>query len=295
MNRFNYIMIVLSAVLMLTACYNNESQSDAFGNFEADEIIISAQVGGPLMNYHLEKGQPVEAGVSYALVDTLELALQKRQVAVKKSAGEAQLVGFETQKNIYKERKANLKRDQLRIARMLKEGAATQKQLDDVEGAMAVIDRQVEHVQSQVYALKKELEVLDAQMDVLTDKISRCLIKAPTAGIVLETYKEAAELVVPGQAIFKMANMDALDLRVFLSGTQLSHVKVGQKVSVIIDESETENRRLEGTITWIASDAEFTPKIIQTKEERVKLVYAATIKVQNDGALKIGMPGEIQF
>ena len=178
---------------------------------------------------------------------------------------------------------------------MLKDGAATQKQLDDITGQIGVLERQIESTRTQYTSVNKELEVLDAQVAATRDVLDRCSVMAPASGTILETYVEQGELAAPGKPLFKIANLDELTLKVYVSGTQLPKVKIGQEVKVLIDKSETENQTLSGRVDWISSEAEFTPKIIQTKEERVKLVYAVKVLVKNDGTLKIGMPGEIRW
>ena len=178
---------------------------------------------------------------------------------------------------------------------MKEDGAATQKQLDDIKGQIRIIDKQILNIKTQFTAISKELDVLDAQTAMLTDQLKRCSIKPPTTGTVLETYVKQGELTAPGKPLYKMANLDKLNLKVYVSGAQLPNVKLGQEVEVIIDKTRKENQTLSGIITWISSEAEFTPKIIQTKEERVKLVYAVKVAVINDGSLKIGMPGKIRW
>jgi len=178
---------------------------------------------------------------------------------------------------------------------MKKDGAATQKQLDDINGQISIIDKQILSTKTQFTAISKEIEVLNAQAAMLHEQLKRCSVKPPITGVILETYAKQGELTAPGKPLYKIANLDNLTLKVYLSGAQLSVVKIGQTIEVLIDENESKNQTLSGIITWISSEAEFTPKIIQTKEERVKLVYAMKVSVKNDGTLKIGMPGEVIF
>jgi HlyD family secretion protein len=175
------------------------------------------------------------------------------------------------------------------------EGAATQKQLDDLTGEINVADRQIASIQTRFLQIDSELEVLEAQRAATMDQLQRCSVISPVSGIILETYIEEGELVTPGKPLFKLAPLEELTLKVYVSGAQLPQMKIGQKVQVLVDKSEKENQSFEGTVTWISPQAEFTPKIIQTKEERVKLVYAVKVAVKNDGTLKIGMPGEIRL
>ena len=288
-------LTLLGATLLLAACNNNSKVADAYGNFEADEIIVSAENSGKLLTFNTEEGKTITQGEAVALVDTLPLHLQKLQTESQMAAIQSKKGTIQTQIAVIRQQKSNLERDKTRVANMLKDGAATQKQMDDITGNLEVFDKQISNVKSQEVSLNSEADVAVAQLAQITDKLQRCLIVAPTNGMVLETYKKEGELVNQGQSLFKMADISSLNLRVYVSGDQLPHIKIGQKVKVFIDDTAATNRQLEGTVSWIASEAEFTPKIIQTKKERVKLVYAAKVKVPNDGSLKIGMPGEIRL
>ncbi|MDP4205827.1 MAG: HlyD family efflux transporter periplasmic adaptor subunit, partial [Bacteroidota bacterium] len=203
--------------------------------------------------------------------------------------------GFKAQMAVYQEQKKTAKTNFDRFSRMYAEGASTRKQVDDLEGQLMVIDRQMETVKTQFTSLDKEIEVVNTQLAQLNDLQNRSAVKSPISGIVLERYHRAGEMVNPGAALFKLGDLSYLTLRVYVSGAQLSHVNLNQKVKVLIDQDAKSNQTLEGIVTWISPEAEFTPKIIQTKEERVKQVYAVKVKVRNDGRLKIGMPGEIKF
>ena len=288
-------LTLLGATLLLAACNNNSKVADAYGNFEADEIIVSAENSGKLLTFNTEEGKTITQGEAVALVDTLPLHLQKLQTESQMATIQSKKGTIQTQIAVIRQQKSNLERDKTRVANMLKDGAATQKQMDDITGNLEVFDKQISNVKSQEVSLNSEADVAVAQLAQITDKLQRCQIVAPTNGMVLETYKKEGELVNQGQSLFKMADISSLNLRVYVSGDQLPHIKIGQKVKVFIDDTAATNRQLEGTVSWIASEAEFTPKIIQTKKERVKLVYAAKVKVPNDGSLKIGMPGEIRL
>ncbi len=188
-----------------------------------------------------------------------------------------------------------LEKDFQRLSNMLKDGAATQKQYDDVEGQMVVIDRQVKSHQAQLNSIVAEVAVVDTQIAALEDQLSRCRVRMPVRGTILQKFNQTGELAVAGKPLAKVADLERLYLRAYVSGNQLPNIKIGQKVTVLIDRDKKTNQSLEGTITWIASSAEFTPKIIQTKEERVDQVYAIKVLVLNDGRVKIGMPGEVKF
>jgi len=288
-------IISILVTFLFFACGNNEEKSDAFGNFEADPVIVSAESSGKILELNIEKGQQIEQGAMAAVIDTMQVSLKLKQIEAQKAAVTANRQSIRTQIEVFEEQIKNLRINQKRVENMLKDGAATQKQLDDINGQISVLERQIENTQTKYTAVNKELEVLDAQQAASRDMLERCIVTAPSGGTILETYVERGELAAPGKPLFKLANLDVLTLKVYVSGAQLPKVKIGEEVNVLIDETKTENQELKGRITWISPEAEFTPKIIQTKEERVKLVYAVKVAVQNDGTLKIGMPGEIRF
>ncbi|WP_167619610.1 HlyD family secretion protein [Maribellus sediminis] len=289
----NLILVILS--LLLFSCGNTEEKSDAFGNFEADPVIISSESAGRVLELNIDKGQTIEKGTKAALIDTVQMSLKLKQIDAQKAAVVAKRQSIQSQVSVFEEQIKNLRTNEDRIRRMLKDGAATQKQLDDITGQISVLERQIENTRTQYISVNKELEVLDAQQDATKDLLDRCTIVAPVNGTILETYVEQGEMASPGKPLFKIADLEHLTLKVYVSGAQLPKVKIGQEVNVLIDKSATENQTLSGKVDWISSEAEFTPKIIQTKEERVKLVYAVKVLVKNDGTLKIGMPGEISW
>ena len=290
-----YILITVILAVAFSGCTNNSNQSDAFGNFEAETVIVSSESSGKILEMHIEKGQKIEAGSVTAIIDTMQLHLKLKQIQAQKEAVAARRKTISSQVAIFEEQKKNLQINKKRISKMLKDGASTQKQLDDITGQIDVLDRQIESTRTQYDPISKELEVLEAQKEITEDLIKSCTIKSPAEGTILETYAEEGELATPGKPLFKMAGLDELTLRVYVSGAQLPHIKTAQTVKVKVDKDETENQLFTGNVTWISSEAEFTPKIIQTKEERVKLVYAVKIAVKNDGTLKIGMPGEVSW
>jgi HlyD family secretion protein len=291
--KYNLLLLIL--VLSLFGCNRNTEQSDAYGSFEAETVIVSAESAGKILQLTIEKGQHIKAGELAALIDTVQINLQLLQIDAQKEAINSRRQTINSQIEVLNEQKANLKINENRTKKMLKDGAATQKQLDDIQGNMSVIDKQIASTKTQFLSVSKEQEVLEAQKSSLLDRLARCTVKSPISGTILETYAEQGELTAAGKSLFKIADLSELELKVYVSGAQLPNIKLGQKVEVLIDKNETENQTLSGKITWISSEAEFTPKIIQTKEERVKFVYAVEVTVKNDGALKIGMPGEVNF
>jgi len=289
------ILLALIIGLTMISCNNQKDASDAFGNFEADDQLIASEIAGKLLNCNFEEGITLSKGAEIAVVDTLPLKLQVSQLNSQLTTIQARRQSVQAQMAVVEQQKKNLEVDKTRLLNMMKDGAATQKQIDDVTGNLQLLDKQRSSTQSQELILSGESEVINTQLAQLQDKLNRCKITTPITGLVLERYKKAGELVGTGQSLCRIADVTTLNLRVYISGVQLPHLKIGQKVKVLIDDTATKNRSLEGTVSWISSEAEFTPKIIQTKVERVKLVYAVKVRVPNDGSLKIGMPGEIKF
>ena len=286
--------LFLSLVILLGACSNNKTKSDAFGNFETDEVMISSENSGKIMQTAFSEGEKVKKGDIMAVIDTVNLALQRSQLLAQKESVLAQKAGVYASVAVSDQQITNVQKDHVRIKKMLAEGAATPKQMDDIEGQIALTGKQKKAYEAQISAIEKSAEAVDAQIAVLNDRITTSVVKAPISGIILEKYAETGELAAPGKSLYKLANMDTLILRVYVSGPQLTQVKVGSQVKVMIDGIDG-IKESTGTLAWISSEAEFTPKIIQTREERVKLVYAAKVRVPNDGSLKLGMPGEIKF
>ncbi len=288
-------LIIAFFSLLLFNCSNSDEKSDAFGNFEADPVIVSSESSGKILQLNIEKGQKIKTGFVTAIIDTGQINLKLEQIDAQKTAILSKKQSIQSQIDVFEAQIKTLKPNEKRIAQMVKDQAATQKQLDDITGQINVIEKQIESTETQFTSVNNELKVLETQKETTKDLLARCTVKSPVGGTILETYAEQGELATPGKPLFKIADLGKLTLKVYVSGAQLPKVKIGQQVNVIIDKSETENQSMEGTVEWISSEAEFTPKIIQTKEERVKLVYAVKIAVKNDGTLKIGMPGEISW
>ncbi len=286
------ILSTLVLIALLSAC-SAETESDAYGNFEAIETIISSETTGKLISFTIKEGQTYQVNERVGVVDTLNLYLQKQQLLASKAAVGSKISNILSQIDVYKEQKTTLLKDQKRLQELLKEGAATQKQVDDINGKINVTDKQIASIETQNKSVLNEIKSLEWKAKIIDEQISKCKIENPINGTVLEKYVSESEFVTTGKPLYKIANLDVLELRVYISGAQLSKIKIGQKVKVLIDESKTENYETQGIISWVSNQAEFTPKIIQTKEERVKLVYAVKVKVKNDGRLKIGMPGEM--
>lgn len=282
-------------ITLLAGCSGNNHKSDAYGNFEATEIIVSAEASGKLLAFNVEDGLTLEAGANVGYIDTVQLSLKRAQLLATRQSVSAKIANILAQIDVLKEQRRVAETDKKRLEKLFGENAATQKQLDDVNGQISVIDRQIVSIETQNAAVLSDVKSLDAQIAQINDHIHKSVIVNPLRGTVLTKYAEPSEVIAYGKPLYKIADLQTMFLRVYISGDQLPHAAIGQKVHVLIDETKKDNQSLEGEISWISSKAEFTPKIIQTKEERVNMVYAVKIKIQNDGRLKIGMPGEVNF
>ncbi len=288
-------LILFIVLIGLVSCSNNDPLSDAYGNFEAVTVSVSAEASGKILELKVEEGQDLQAGQLIGLVDTTDLYLKKLQLLAQRKSVATRLSGVRGQIEVQEQQKINLLVEKNRITRLLADKAATPKQLDDINGAVELVDRQVSSIKTQNDGIIEEQEVINRQIAQVNESIRKCYLRNPAAGTVLVKYAEAGEITAPGKPVYKIADLSELELKVYISGNQLPTVKIGQKVSVLIDKDQKSNRKLEGSVSWISPKAEFTPKIIQTKEERVNLVYAVKVRVKNDGSLKIAMPGEVNF
>ncbi len=277
---------------MLFSCSSNSDLADGYGNFEAIETIISAESNGKLMHFDINEGQVIQKGTNVGYIDTIPLSLKKEQLRASKKVIASKSKGVLSQISVLKSQLKTANVSKNRIQNLIKENAGTQKQLDDINGKIDMINHQIISVESQNAPIINELKSLDIQLQQIDDQIQKSLITNPVTGTVLVKYAEPFEVTAFGKPLYKIADISTMQLRVYISETQLSSVKIGQEVTIKIDEGDS-MKSLTGIVTWIATEAEFTPKIIQTKEERINLVYAVKIDVKNNGSLKIGMPGEM--
>ena len=289
--------VVIPIVLLLAAagCNRGESDADAWGTFEADEVIISAETPGRIIRMDVTEGMLVAGGAVIAVTDTTMPVLQRGELDAVTAQAQARLAGIAAQDAVIRQQMDNLAVNIERTRRMLADGAATQKQLDDLTGQMEVLRRQGEANGTQRRSVAAEQQGIAAKRAVLDEQIARSTVRAPYDATVIEKYASAHELTAAGKPLVKLADMKTMKLKVWVSGAQLAEVKTGTTCTVRIDQGKKEFKNYTGTVTHIAEKAEFTPKIIQTKEERVTLVYAVTIEVPNDGSIKSGMPGEAIF
>jgi membrane fusion protein YbhG len=302
----------ISAVILLS-CNRNGNKFDASGTFEADEVVVSSSANGKILALNIEEGSVLAKDSIVGIVDPTDLSLQKEQVQAsiralseKTSDATQQVKLLQDQLGVQQTQLNNLLHEKTRIENLLKEDAATQKQLDDINFQIESAKKQMSVTQQQINvqrtntatqnrSILSEGKPLEKKAEQLQDQLNKTQIKNPVNGTVLTKYAEAGEITSNGKALYKLADLSTITLRAYVTGTQLPGIKLGQQVQVLIDSGANKYREYPGTITWISDKAEFTPKTIQTKEERANLVYATKIKVRNDGYLKIGMYGEVKF
>jgi len=293
-----YFILILAAIAII-GCSNSNDKSDAYGNFETDETVLSAENAGKINDILVKEGDKVQKGQLLAVIDTVQLDFQRQQLLASMTAVSSKRQDVQVQVDVLNERKANLLRDKKRFEKMFAEGSATQKTVDDINGELEVIDKNIIATRTGLNTantgLMSEIKPLSEQLKLVNDKIAKCKIFATLTGTVMTKYVQNSEFAVIGKPLFKLANTEDMYLKVYVSGDILPKVKLNQKVEVLIDKDYKTNEKLQGDVTWISDKAEFTPKIIQTKDERVNLVYAVKVFVKNDGKLKIGMPGEVNF
>lgn len=285
-------IVVLFALISLAACKNGKDKADGYGNFEATEVTVSSEASGKIVNLDLEEGAMLESQAQVGLIDTTQLYLTKQQLLASKKTIASKSASVVSQKQILNEQLKTAKIEQNRIHNMFAENAATKRQVDEIDGKVRVIEEQIKSVATQNAPIVNEEQSVETQIAKINDQIAKSKIINPVRGTVLAKYTEPNEVTAFGKPLYKIADVSEMDLRVYVSETQLAQIKIGQKVKVKIDSQE-DMKSYEGVVSWISSQAEFTPKIIQTKEERVNLVYAVKVKVKNDGSLKIGMPAEM--
>lgn len=274
----------------------DENLSDAYGQFEAEETVISSEISGRILSFDLQEGDHPEAGVKAALVDTTQLALQKKELHATAASVRTNIYRLNAQIEVYQSQLETAEKELARVASLREDNAATQQQVDTSTGQVNTLNKQIAAVEVEKQSVNAELQTLQVRIEQVEDQIRRAEIINPVHGTVLNTYADVYELMPPGKPLYRIANLEEMILRVYVSGAQLPRVHLGEEVEVWIDRNEEENERLAGTVSWIASKAEFTPRMIQTKEERVTQVYAVKIRVLNpDGSIKIGMPGEVNF
>ena len=293
------ILTTMTVLLALTACGNNEKEFDATGTFEATETTVSAEQSGTLMRFVVDEGDEVAPDKEVGLIDTTQLWLKIRQLEATKEAYQSQKPDLEKQMAATRQQLAKARQDEQRYRELVADGAAPSKMLDDAANQVQVLQRQLDALQSSLSnnanTLSKQMNATDAQVSQLRDQLGKCHIASPVAGTILEKYAEQGEFVTTGKPLFKVADMRQMYLRAYVTSAQLQNVKLGQKVKVMADFGNSQRREYEGTVSWISSRSEFTPKTILTDDERADLVYAMKVAIKNDGYVKTGMYGEVKF
>lgn len=309
MKKYFYLLLLP----LLAACGNGNGDFDASGTFEAEEVIVSSEIAGRILQMNAAEGVLIKSGEISAVIDTSSLLLQSEQVEASIRALEEKtsdlkpyIRTLEQQLNVQRTQLEAYDRERNRISKLVKDDAATTKQLDDAETMVrvakeqiALTERQLEQQKSSIStqnrSILSEKSPMEKRKGILDDQLQRARVSNPVGGTVLALYARAGEMTAPGKALYKIADLSDMILRAYIDGDQLSQIKIGQGVKVFIDSKDNDYKSYQGTITWVSDKAEFTPKTIMTKDERANLVYAIKIKVKNDGSLKIGMYGEVKF
>jgi HlyD family secretion protein len=287
--------IIFAALFAALSCGRKTTQADAYGSFEATEVIASAETSGRILSYDLTEGSTVAKGQTIAIIDTTLLILQRDELEAGIKGIKTKLTSIDAQNEILRQQINNVDVNINRTEKLLKDDAATYKQMDDLTGQVAVFRKQIDANNSQKASVDAELKVYESKRATLNEQIARCKVKSPIDGTLIEKYSEAGEVTAAGKPLAKIADLSVMKLKVYVSGTEMENIRTGQECTVRTDKGKNDYNNLQGTISYISEKAEFTPKIIQTKEERVTLVYAVTIDVKNDGTIKSGMPGEAIF
>ena len=293
------MMILASTALMLAACGNNEKAYDATGTFEATETTVFAEQSGALLTFDVSEGDSLPMGREVGLIDTTQTWLKIQQLDATKELYQSQKPDMERQIAATRQQLAKARQDEQRYRELVADGAAPSKMLDDAASHVKVLQRQLDaqisSLSTSTRALDKQTAATDVQIDQLRDMLRKCHVVTPVKGTVLEKYVERGEFVSVGKPLFKIADTEAMHLRAYLTSAQLQHIKLGQQVKVFADYGAGQRKEYDGTISWISSRSEFTPKTILTDDERADLVYAVKVAVKNDGFVKIGMYGELKL
>ncbi len=289
----------IALFLLLAACGNSDREYDASGVFETDEVIVSARGTGELIQFNLEEGQNVIAGEQLGYIDTVQLHLQKLQLQANIQAIESRHYNIAKQIASIQQQIATQKKEQSRYRKLVEANAANQKQLDDIDAQITLLEKeleaQTETLENNNKSIAGESSGIKAQIALINDQIEKNIVTSPISGTVLSKYTEQGELAAQGRALFKVADIEDMKLRAYITADQLTGLTIGQSVKVYADEGISGRKEYPGTIIWISDKAEFTPKTIQTRDERANLVYAVKIAVKNDGYIKKGMYGELKI
>lgn len=288
--------IVIAALLGVVLGCRSEKQPDAFGNIEATAVVVGAQASGQLASFTPNEGDRIPAGAITALVDTTALRLQLQQMAAQRRTSSSRVVEIEKQAAVLETQRTIALRVYERTKRLFDQQAATAQQLDQAERDYRTLVAQIEAARAQEHTATVDISSTDARVAQLRDQMSKARVVNPVGGTVLATYVKTGEIIQSGQPLYKIANLDTLELRAYVTEPQLSQVKLGQTVQVSVDAGGAPRRVMAGVVSWVSSQAEFTPTPIQTRDERANLVYAIKVRIANpNGVLKIGMPADVQL
>ncbi len=289
----------VALTIILFSCSSGNGDFDATGTFESEEVIVSSEAMGKLILFEIEEGMNLKQDQIVGVVDTTQLHLKKKQLQASIKAILSKQPDIPTQLAVIQEQISTAEREKIRIENLVSSDAATTKQLDDINSQLDVLNKQYNAIKSSLtitkQGIRSETLPLIAQVEQIQDQINKSIIKNPIDGTVLTRYAKQDEITSGGKALYKIADLSEMILRAYINGDQLGQVKLDQKVRVFVDKGDGEQKELEGEIYWVSSKSEFTPKTIQTKDERANLVYAIKVRVKNDGYLKIGMYGEVKF
>jgi len=292
-------LIAIAASSIIVSCSNSEKDFDAAGAFESVETIVSTEASGTIKEFNVEEGSTLKPGQFIGYVDSAQLYLRKQQLLAQVASTTSQMPDIPVQVASLESQLSDAEKNLGRMSSLVKQDAATQQQLDEANTKVDMLKKQIDAQKSSLgitsATLGKEVAPLQRQIDQINDQIAKCKIINPIHGTVLTKYAQDHEVVMPGKALYKIAETDTLILRAYITGSQLSQIKLGQKINVRVDKGAKEYATYTGVVYWVSDKSEFTPKTIPTKEERADLVYAIKVKVINDGFLKIGMYGEVKF
>jgi len=299
MRSFRNIILFAIILLSVISCGKKRGNYDASGSFEATEVLVSPQVAGQIMRLDVERGQSLKANEEVGYIDTVQLYLKKKQLLASMKSVDSRSYNISLQIASLKQQIEKQQTELARFKNLLKSNAGTQKQVDDIQSSIDVLQRQLaaqtESLQNNNKSLSAESLSIQAQLEQIDDMIRKSLIISPINGIVLDKYAEMGEMAGQGRVLFKIADMEQIFLRAYITADQLNQIKLNQEVSVFADSGRKEMKQYSGKIVWISDKAEFTPRTVLTKDERANLVYAARVAVKNDGFLKIGMYGELSI
>lgn len=299
MKRLRYFLIGFSVAAVLVSCNSNKSSFDASGVFEATEVIVSSEGSGKILNFNVSEGQEINAGDMVGCIDTVQLYLRKLQLHANIKAVQSRRPDIKAQIAAITEQIATAGIEKKRVENLLQANAANKKQLDDINAQIAVLNKQLEARKSTLSitsnGINEESSVLEIQVAQIQDQLQKYRIINPINGTVLTKYTEQSEVTAPGKALYKIADTKNMILRAYITSGQLTLLKIGQKVKVLADYGDKGYKEYQGTVSWISSKSEFTPKTIQTRDERANLVYAIKVAVPNDGYIKIGMYGGLMI